>query len=681
MTRLLPALGLLRLVGTGEWVTPQADTADLRLRSAILRAEDARPRSAEGLAPILAGLSSPDVVTRRLAVRALGRLEREDLMERIAAALRDSAPHVRAEAANAMAQSASHGGAQTAWRLFTERLSAETDPDVRGAVFRSVGRLRLMDPEESSAVERVLVQGASGPGLTESVLAGATHGFVSLYRRAGTRRPPSLAAIERLVELTLPPHPVVVRRQALAALLASGQADSGALLDALRDPDWQVRRLAVVAARTQEVLPGRERIIRRAWSDSAWPVRHEAIQAYGRRQLARDGCEPVVRGLDDPSPHVRLAVIDLLAQCGAGSALTLRALAREPLDDQTWHSPARALVALAQALPQMADSLVPGFAAQPVWWARMYAARAAHATGNVAVLEQLARDPSPNVQQAAVIGLHGLRGHSADPLFIKALESNDYQLLLTAAQALDSSPAANQAVPPLLRALRRVTAERRETSRDPRSAILHTLGTIAGPDQTGALRPYLADFDPAIAAQAAELLARWTGAPHTASPRPMPAPPAPTWEELERLATLRPVILMRRGGRIVLRLWPFDAPTNTARFVRMARERRFDGLTFHRVVPNFVVQGGSPGANEYMGDGPYTRDELGLVSHLRGTVGVSTRGRDTGDGQLFINLVDNIRLDHDYTLFAEVIEGMEVVDAMLEGAVIERVVLEAGGHR
>jgi cyclophilin family peptidyl-prolyl cis-trans isomerase len=51
---------------------------------------------------------------------------------------------------------------------------------------------------------------------------------------------------------------------------------------------------------------------------------------------------------------------------------------------------------------------------------------------------------------------------------------------------------------------------------------------------------------------------------------------------------------------------------------------------------------------------------------------VSTRGRDTGDGQLFINLVDNVRLDHDYTVFGVVTEGMDVVDRVLEGAVIER---------
>jgi cyclophilin family peptidyl-prolyl cis-trans isomerase len=70
------------------------------------------------------------------------------------------------------------------------------------------------------------------------------------------------------------------------------------------------------------------------------------------------------------------------------------------------------------------------------------------------------------------------------------------------------------------------------------------------------------------------------------------------------------------------------------------------------------------------------RDELGLRSHTRGTVGLSTRGRDTGDAQFFVNLLDNPRLDHDYTSFGEITSGMDVVDAVLEGDVIERIELQ-----
>jgi cyclophilin family peptidyl-prolyl cis-trans isomerase len=72
------------------------------------------------------------------------------------------------------------------------------------------------------------------------------------------------------------------------------------------------------------------------------------------------------------------------------------------------------------------------------------------------------------------------------------------------------------------------------------------------------------------------------------------------------------------------------------------------------------------------------RDELGLRSHLRGTIGLSTRGRNTGDAQMFVNLIDNPRLDHEYTVFGEITSGMDVVDGILEGDVIERIEVLGG---
>jgi cyclophilin family peptidyl-prolyl cis-trans isomerase len=115
------------------------------------------------------------------------------------------------------------------------------------------------------------------------------------------------------------------------------------------------------------------------------------------------------------------------------------------------------------------------------------------------------------------------------------------------------------------------------------------------------------------------------------------------------------------------------APLSAIRIARRAGEGYYNGLTFHRIAPNFVIQGGSPGANEYAGENFYMRDEPGL--HLRGTVGISTRGRDTGDAQIFVNLIDSPRLDHIYTVFGTVVAGMDVVDGTLEGDVIERVEL------
>lgn len=661
-------------------VTPQAAQrpAVMQVRQAILQAEDRRPADSEGLAPVVAALTSTDSIARHLATRALGRQEREDLLPGLATVLADPLPGIRAEAANAVAQASTRGTGTEARRLLEARLSVDIDPVVRGALLRSLGRLAVGDSITRAMVELTLVR-ATRTGSADAhpaTVAGALHGLFSLYRRTAATTPPSAAALERLVELTEPTRPVPVRRLALAAFVVSGRTDSGALLDALRDDDPEVRRLAVSVTSTQANLLGRERIIRRAWTDPDPAVRYEALRGYGRRLMARDGCAPVVQALQDPDPQVQLLAIDLLSGCGVAVSGTLLRITREAAVPEAWHRPAHALVSLAAAAPNLAAAAVAEFAASPIWWVRMYAARAAATLGDPGPLEALLSDPHANVQEAALAGLGQLLGHGADRHAIAALEARDYQLLLTAATALDSTPSPSRALPALHAALARVTKERRETSRDPRMAMVRAIGTAGSPADATALRPYLADFDPAVATQVAMVLSRWGLSPAPAAPVPLAAAPVPSWPDLDEMARLRPVLVMADGSRITLRLFPFEAPTNTARFVRMARDGWFDGLTFHRVVPNFVVQGGSPGANEYMGDGPFTRDELGLRSHTRGTVGISTRGRDTGDGQIFINLVDNLRLDHDYTIIAEVTSGMEVVDALMEGAVIARVEFE-----
>jgi cyclophilin family peptidyl-prolyl cis-trans isomerase len=283
----------------------------------------------------------------------------------------------------------------------------------------------------------------------------------------------------------------------------------------------------------------------------------------------------------------------------------------------------------------------------------VYAARAARRLADTLALRRLARDADANVASEAIDGLSATVGHADDTTYVAALGSNASQLLMSAAKAL----AGSGATAPLVAALDRMTARRRDTERDARMALVEALGA-AVPAR------YARDFDPVVAGRVAEL----AGVP--AAPQPVPGPPPPTAAQLRGIHAA--TIEMADGGRIELRLFPFDAPTNSWRFARLARAGYYDGLTFHRVAPFFVVQGGSPLANEYVGDGPYTRDEVGLENR-RGTVGVSTRGRDTGDGQIYFNTVDNVRLDHDYTVFAEVVSGMEVVDRMQEGARIRRV--------
>jgi cyclophilin family peptidyl-prolyl cis-trans isomerase len=240
--------------------------------------------------------------------------------------------------------------------------------------------------------------------------------------------------------------------------------------------------------------------------------------------------------------------------------------------------------------------------------------------------------------------------------------------------------------------LGRITRARRETSRDPRRALVELVGTIGRGEDAIRLEPWLRDFDPVVARAAADAIgairarsvatpapapaASAAGGPSTAptpSPQPLPRLALPSDADLARMSTARVVLVVRGRGEMAIRLRPDEAPLNAFRFLRLAEAGYYTGLTFHRIAPNFVVQGGSPGANEHAGDGPFTRDEVGLLSNQRGSVGLSTRGRDTGDAQFYVNLADNVRLDHDYTVFAQVESGMEVVDALVEGDVIERV--------
>ncbi len=472
-----------------------------------------------------------------------------------------------------------------------------------------------------------------------------------------------------------------IRRLAWLALTATGDRDELLIRGAARDPDAQVRRLAVLYLPNASDVYLQREILRSARDDPSYQVRLEWVRMY-RQLFALQDCGPLLDATTDDNAHVRLAAIDALGgRClpPAAAVTRLRALADSPAGTSpdpagSWHERAHALVALARADSAHAGPVVAAAARDGEWHVRMYAARAATAAHDASVLIALAQDTAANVREAAVDGLATVVGHSADGIYVGALESRAPQVVLAAARALHGAPAGKALVPALLDALDRLTAERRQTSRDPRMELLARISEPADSSAAPRLRPYLRDFDPEIAAQARRILSAWTPSdleavvPAASSPNPLG--PLATGGDIR----LRLTIATAPGpGEVVLRLNPRDAPATVARVVALARAGYYNGLTWHRVVPNFVIQGGSPGANEYVGDGPFLRDELGQASHLRGTVGISTRGRDTGDAQLFVNLVDNYRLDHDYTVVGEVESGMDVIDAVLEGDVISRV--------
>lgn len=120
-------------------------------------------------------------------------------------------------------------------------------------------------------------------------------------------------------------------------------------------------------------------------------------------------------------------------------------------------------------------------------------------------------------------------------------------------------------------------------------------------------------------------------------------------------------------GTFTIELLPEDAPLTVDNFVTLARRGYFNNVIFHRVVPNFVVQGGDPRGDGNGGPGYQIRDELNTVPYDRGAVGMALSGRDTGGSQWFVTHSPQPHLDGGYTVFGRVVSGMDVVDRIARG--------------
>ncbi len=134
-------------------------------------------------------------------------------------------------------------------------------------------------------------------------------------------------------------------------------------------------------------------------------------------------------------------------------------------------------------------------------------------------------------------------------------------------------------------------------------------------------------------------------------------------------------------GLIQIELAVLDAPFTVGNFVTLARQGFFNGLTFHRVVPDFVIQAGDPRGDGEGGPGFTIRDELNQRPYLRGTLGMALDWPDTGGSQFFITHSPQPHLDARYTAFGRVIKGMEVVDQIEQLDVIRRVLIWDGEKR
>lgn len=611
--------------------------------------------------------------------------------------LDDPSPDVQREAAYGIGKRISVAGkpAELYAAVFKElricatRTQTQTTDDVRGLLLEAVGLAAYGDDEDRNAAETFLVQQSQGS--LETIL-GAARGLEALVR-GNAKRPIQDVARARLRELAVSGQvagqPVgsdpraTIRMLAVQTLVTAGESDPAFLQRAAEDDDWQVRRL--IAPRLDPSNRDHEPIAELLRADSAFQVRYDLVSSFARFATRTRTCDPLAPFLKDSAPVVVMRALDSLpATCtDLEPLLPLLTTMADDLDGaarggySSWHIPARALAALARIEPDEARTRLETATKNAIWQVRAAAVAVATTLRQSAVVEALARDEHPNVRTAALDALFRSKNAAVVPLAIDALQyADDFQLLMTAARVLRGLPAEakDDATGALLGALRRLTDDASDMSRDPRVAILERLGETMSVPQSADLVPYVADFDDDVAEAAVKALTAVVGSAPDAAAKRRRYPAQPLEQELRLLPGAARIIL--DDGFIELVLLRDVAPVTVAVFAQLARSGAYNGKTLHRVAPNFVVQGGSAGGNEYSGVSQrFMRDEVGpQARHIRGAVGISTRGPDTGDGQIFIDLVDSPRLDRQYTVFAHIgPTDMLRVDRMLEGATIRSI--------
>ncbi|MEO9117193.1 MAG: peptidylprolyl isomerase [Gemmatimonadaceae bacterium] len=604
---------------------PNAQPAAIVTRYQVLAAEYLR----EAGVPVLAvALQSPDTLIQRLAVRAVGRLENPQHAGLIEPLLTSPSASVRTAVIAAAAQM--HAP------IVSNALVGEKDPAVRAEWYAAAGR--VMGASVGSEAE--LVHGLSEPSTITK--RGAARGLESMIRLNASSFHPSPATIAELRRTVVQAHDSELRLLAMRALFSAHDRDSLTIGAALRDTSAQVRGTAV--------------LVGRVWQDDPSPI--VRVQAL----LVAATCERAAAAVRDTSESVALLAIDQLGSLKCNAAL----LGPSIMPSTSWRRRAHATVSLAKTDPAAAHAVVRSLAASPVWQARAWAAQAARIIDDRSTLTELARDTAPNVVIAAM---------TTPAEALRALGRDHAGLVLAASQLLaKSTPFDTSWSAPLRASFARLAIAHGVTWRDPRVGIIKAM---RGSDGTTLLwlGECLYDADPAVARAAADQIKVLGGSPVEPVTRTYAPPPFPSEQALTVLDGATATVTIRGKGAITVRFYTDIAPVTVYSFAQLATSGRYNGNTIHRIVPNFVVQGGSPGADEYDPvASAFIRDEVG-GENLRGTFGMSTRGRDTGDGQFYINLIDNVRLDGDYTVFGVVIAGRDVVDRIQEGDVIDSVVI------
>jgi cyclophilin family peptidyl-prolyl cis-trans isomerase/HEAT repeat protein len=448
----------------------------------------------------------------------------------------------------------------------------------------------------------------------------------------------------------------------------------------LADPDprvraWAARALGILGepddlARLRPLLDG----------DSGDPgpliqtLRSARALVAGNKTKAIAEWTPRLRALlGDPRPGVRVSAIDAAGVWGApelSEVLAARAATGEPWERGT------ALVALAAGKDPKAMGLITAAAGDKDEALR---ARAAEAAGEVglpaaaAAIERLAGDPSPRVRAAALSAWLEADPKASD-VARKALADPDVTVRGTAYDWLAQHPVLP--LEDLAAALPRVYQEGSVEAglAGVRAVAARALGEPLQRGATVDLLEKLAEGGPYVLRREVGESLKKLGRP---VPRLAPAEQGKDTEIYRQIVqrTRQPhtVEIRTQRGTITVRLDCPQAPLTCLNFLNLAGQGFFDGLAFHRVVADFVIQGGDPKGDGSGGPGYSIRDEINRLRYGRGVVGMALAGPDTGGSQFFITLSPQPHLDGGYTAFGEVIAGAEVLDQIRLGDKIEKI--------
>ncbi len=594
----------------------------------------------EGVQPLVALLADGDAEVRQMSAFALGLIGDASAREPLVAALGDPSPLVKGGAAEALGLMGDPAAADAVARMaarIIESGALATPPDEGADAERNspAAALRL-------AIYALVRLNAYGP-LASVVLDGSGEPRVRWWPVAfALAQLADRRALPALLTLAGDPHPYT---RAFAVTGLGALKDRSALpvlLPLVTSPDRAVAIQAIRALGQIEddaAMPPLLRLILTPKTDRH--LRLEAVAALGGTKA--DGVvETLLDVLADPAPPVRAAALRALAQLDPEGFVTILS-GLDP--DQHW--------SVRSTLASVLGTLPAGV--------------------GLPRLRLMLDDGDERVLPAAIAALAALGAPEAVDTILAKLKANDPVVRAAAATALGQLKPPNGAA--VLADVYR--AGERDSSYVARASALTALAVYGVPAATALLNEALADSDWAVRIRAAMLLQRLDPT-STANERIRPAPTSRGAEVYEATRLVNPsvstqVFIDTDRGSIQIELAMLDAPLTADNFVALARKGFYDGLAFHRVVPDFVVQGGDPRSDGEGGPGYTIRDELSQRPYLRGTVGMALDWKDTGGSQFFITHSPQPHLDARYTVVGRVLAGMEIVDEIQPWEVIRRV--------